>query len=326
MSKTRATAGTIDDVADAVGERISVAVLYPGGREDKVLEPLRASPMEISVEPADPASHDVILLDQPRRNLAKAVFRYGDTPVVYRVRGNLWKEMDIWRFGRSKKLVATNFLYPRLDAAVAVDERLAGIFAEKTGLSKCYTAGLPKDISNWTPATHESRDLQLITLSNFNYRQKINPLKRYVPVVNDFLDRHEGHWRICGEGIHDETFAEFCAEFPHVTFEGYVDPHEYLPSMDAMIHVSEFDAWPNAILEGLASRLPVLTNNFGAFRWDHTPNLLCDEPRDLCLKLKSLQDPDKRRHIGKQGRQYVADDHDPETIGRQWQEVFEQLL
>lgn len=307
-------------------EPLSVAVLYPGGREDKVLKPLRASPMDIHVEPADPDAHDVILLDQPRFRLGTEVFQHPDTPIAYRVRGNLWKEMDIWRFGRSKKFVAENFLYPRLDAAVAVDERLAGIFAEKTGLSKCYTAGLPKDISNWTPATHESPALQLITLTNLNYNQKLAPLKRFVPVVDDWLNRHEGHWRICGEGLHEETFAEFCAEFDHVSFEGFVDPHEYLPTMDAMLHISEFDAWPNAILEGMASRLPVLTNDFAAFRWDHTPNLICDEPRHLCQRLDALRDPDERRRIGKESRQYVAQYHEPARVGREWQEVFQQLV
>lgn len=323
MSKTRQQT---EPVAETTQESISVAVLYPGGREDKVLVPLRASDMDISVEPDDPAAHDVILLDQPRYNLGKEVFRNGDTPVVYRVRGNIWKEMDIWRFGRSKKLLAENVLYPRLDAAVAVDPRLAGIFAEKTGLDSCYSAGLPKDIHNWTPATHERQDLQLITLTNLNYTQKINPLKRYVPVVNDWLSRHDGHWRICGEGIHDEDFGEFCSEFAHVSFEGFVDPHEYLPTMDVMLHISEFDAWPNAILEGMASKLPVLTNDFPAFRWDHTPNVVCDEPRELCLKLDRLQDPKERRHLGEQSRQYVADHHQPAEIGRQWQEVFQKIL
>lgn len=298
-----------------------VAVLYPGGRAEKLLQPLEASELEVAVEPDRPEDYDVIMCDQPRYKLAYAVARFRDTPVCYRVRGNIWKEMDIWRFGRSKKFVAENFVYPQLDGAVAVDTRLADIFEGKTGVPT-GAAGLAKDLDAWPNATHETPTLNLITLTNMNYRQKIGPLFEYMPVVEEWLADHGGTWYICGKGMHADRVREATADLSHVHFWGYIDPAEYLPQMDAMIHVSNFDAYPNAILEGFASNLPVLTNDFAAFKRDAAPNIVCDSPAEMTDRLARLADPGERARLGELGRRYITESHTMAEIGEQYTEFF----
>lgn len=302
-------------------EDIDVAVLYPGGREEKLLRPLNASSLNITVEPDRPQDYDVIMLDQPRYKLAHAVLKYRTTPVVYRFRGNIWKEMDIWRFGRSKKFVAEHFLYPQLDAVIAVDDRLGDIFTAKTGV-KSYSAGLAKESDQWPDRQHQGSELTLITLTNMNYTQKIGPLKTYIPVINRFLKANGGHWHICGEGINEEQVAQWTQPYEHVSFDGFVDPRNYLPFADGLIHVSEFDAYPNAILEGFASDLPVLTNAFEAFERDHAPNIVCDGPYHMQQQLKRLENPEERELEAAKGRTYLRNYHTETYVGEQYEHAF----
>jgi glycosyltransferase involved in cell wall biosynthesis len=307
-------------------QQINVAVRHLGGRADKLMTPLKASTLNVDVDPGGISNYDVLMLDQPRYKLAKEVATNRDVPTAYRVRGNIWKEMDIWRFGRTKKFVAENFIYPELDGAVAVDNRLANIFNAKTGVSPVGSAGLAKDLDEWADAEHKTSELELITLSNFNYKQKVGPLKAYIPVINEFLKENGGHWYICGEGIYDDDFAEVCEDFPHVSFEGYIDPHEYLPNADAMIHVSEFDAYPNAVLEGYASNLPVLTNSFIAFQREYAPNITHAAPVEMVETLRQLEQPEYRRELGQQGKQYIREYHTPEYVGKQYERYFRTLV
>jgi len=304
---------------------ITVAVRHLGGRAEKLMVPLRASDMEIVVDPPSLDGVDVVMLDQPRYNLAHEVVRNGDVPVVYRVRGNLWKEMDIRRFGRTKKVVATNLIYPRLDGAIAVDGRLAGIFQDKTGV-ETHSAGLVKEPSLWENARHTGSALELLTLTNFNYNQKVMPMKPYIQHINRWLDDNGGHWYLCGEGIHADHFAEYCAGLENVSYHGYVDPHEYLPRMDAMIHVSEFDALPNSVLEGFASNLPVLTNDFAAFDREDAPNITHSSPLAMVDTLKKLRDAEVRQHYGRRGRDYLAAHHSRECVARQYEQAFAQVI
>jgi hypothetical protein len=305
---------------------MSIAIKHLGGRSEKLLTPFDAAPFDYTIDPPSLSKYDVLMLDQPRYKLAKEVLVNNGTPVVYRVRGNIWKEMDIWRFGRSKKFVAERLIYPQLDGAIAVDDRLATIFETKTGVTPVGAAGLAKVPSEWPDATHETSDLSLVTLTNFNYKQKVMPMKEYIPVINEWLDDHGGHWHLCGEGVHDDHFAAYTSNFEHVSYEGYIDPHEWLPRMDAMIHISNFDAYPNAVLEGYAANLPVLTNAFAAFQREHAPNITHTAPADLIQTLGELQEPARRAELGNQGKQYLREYHTPEHIGKQYADYFAHLI
>lgn len=321
------------DATQAYGDNITysdvnmnIAIKHLGGRADKLLTPFDAAPFEYDIEPANLSEYDVLMLDQPRYKLAIEVLRNTNTPVVYRVRGNIWKEMDIWRFGRAKKVVAENFIYPRLDGAIAVDERLAGIFSSHTGVSPVGAAGLAKQRSEWENADHDSQELSLITLTNFNYRQKVDPMKPYIDRVDKWLESNGGHWYLCGEGLHDDRFAAFTDSYENVSYAGYIEPQEWLPEMDAMLHISEFDAYPNAILEGFASKLPVLTNDFAAFKREHAPNVTHHSPEQLLTTLEELTKPAYRDDLGSRGLQYIGEYHTPEHIGKQYADYFAQLI
>lgn len=316
-----ATVRPSGDVADR--DAISVAVTHPGGRIDKLLDPLETTGLNVVLGPSDPGSHDVILMDQPRSQMVRTMARYRETPIIYRVRGNLWKEMDIWRFGRAKRLLATNVVYPRLDGAIAVDARLGHIFKSKTGVGNVGVAGLAKDPSDWPDACHDSEALNLISITNFNYEQKAMPLFHELETINDWLADNGGHLSICGEGYNEHRFRDRCRKLAHVSFEGYIDPKTYLPEMDAMLHISEFDAYPNVILEAMASHLPVLTNNFAAFDRPQTPNLVYRD--DIRNQLDRLTDPEFRSLLADRGYSYVRENHSYETIGQQYQRFIEHI-
>jgi len=303
---------------------VSVAVTHPGGRIDKLLDPLATTSLNVAVEPTEPGDYDVILMDQPRSKMVGPLARYRDTPIIYRVRGNLWKEMDIWRFGRLKRYVATNIVYPQLDGAIAVDARLGHIFKSKTGVSNVGVAGLAKDPDNWPTASHDTERLDLISITNFNYRQKVMPLYRELDTINDWLTHNDGHLYVCGDGYNEQQFRERCAQLPNVSFCGYIDPKEYLPDMDAMVHISEFDAYPNVILEAMASNLPVLTNDFAAFNRPQTPNPIYSD--DITEQLARLRDPSVRQTLADDGRRYVRENHSYEVIGQQYERFLRHVV
>jgi glycosyltransferase involved in cell wall biosynthesis len=298
--------------------------LFGSGRLDNLADPLEAAGVEIVTDPAGP---DAVITDVPGTTLLK----HGLDPtrsgsLVYRLRGNYWAEIGDEPLGDLRARVANRAIFSLADALIAPDDRLAKIMAAETGLGdRIHTVPLPKRVDVWPEPNHEGEELTLLTLTNMDYRQKIKPLHAYMSGVNHWLDEHGGHWYICGDGSETASCQRWIDGCEHISYEGFVDAREFLDRADVLLHFSGMDIQaPNAILEGMASGLPVVTNDFGLFD-DLPPVTAVDGNWPLRRTLSRLQDPEVRDRKGHQGRDYVRLRHNPDRIGEQLREVIESL-
>lgn len=306
---------------------VSVAVVYPGDRVEKVAVPLRASRMDVSIAPDDPYNHDIVLADNADRDLGVEVLRNPthDATLVYRMRGDVFRELDLWDMNPIKKWAATRVVLQHVDATIAVSPGTATTFAARTGVPT-GVAGLVKDPTEWPTTVHTDRELRLTSLTNLNYRLKVAPIIEWAPVVDDVLAETGGYWRICGDGEHAAAVREALAPYDHVEFAGYVDAHAELDRANALLHPSRLDALPNAILEGLASELPVVTTDFHEFVRYGDPLSRVGSEADLRETLQALTDPATRAERGRAGVERIRRDHTAEVVARQYEAFFTEVL
>lgn len=307
---------------------ISVAVMYPGNRVDKVAVPLRASQMDVEIDPAEPYARDIVLADNADRDLGREVLKkpLHDAKLIYRMRGDVFRELDLWPMHPVKKWGAKNVVLPNVDGVIAVTDLLAQKYDEQTNVTPTGSAGLAKRVDDWPDVQHQDEELRIVTLTNVNYMRKIQPLIEWAPVVDEILDELGGRWHICGDGEHEATLESEFSTLENVSFEGYVDGEEELAASNLMIHASWLDGQPNAILEGLASGLPVITNPWPEFLNFGWPLDIVTDRHGLRDRLERYTTPDVRDARGREGTQYINEFHSPEAVGRDYERYFAEVL
>lgn len=291
---------------------LRVGLVDTSGREHLVRQPLRAAGQTVIDSPADPADCDVILTDTPGPDTLRAGLE--STPTVLRLRGNLWREYSTLRFGRARALVNDFAVFGVLDGVLAPDRRLREVVNQRTRAPASWYAGLPIDPEEWPSVKHRRDELRALTLTNLDYQGKTEPLLDWVPVVERALRAGE-QWVIGGDGEHAGRVAAACEDCERVSYRGFVDAGTHLAQSNLLLHPSRFDiSMPNAVLEGVASGLPVVTTRFPPLAAGAaTRGVAADE---LPAVLKCLRDPaDRRRRT--EHHPDVLRQHRPQRIGEQ---------
>lgn len=298
--------------------------MHPSGRVDKLTTPLETTALDVAIDPPDPSAHDVVLIDTPDINLAKAVLRgpLTDATVIYRMRGDVFREMDLWDMPAWKRVAARRIMLSHVDGAIAAGRYLARVYRQETGIDAA-SVGMPIESDAWPTISHTDGELRAVTLTNAGYRPKVDPIRAWAPVVDGVLEAVGGRWRVCGDGRYADRLADGLDEYDNVEWAGFVDPAAELERSNLMLHPSNLDGQPNAILEGMASNLPVVTNAFGAFTESTLPLQVAHNDDALRLALQQYTDPGVRQAAGAAGRECVAANHSPAEIGRQFAVYFE---
>lgn len=305
---------------------ISVAIQYPGSRVNRITYPLSKTSIRYEISPDNPFDYDFILLDCPGINAIKPIMRgkLSDTKIIYRVQGDIlraFQEMNYTNFKyRSAKRV-----FSHLDGAISIESVLARRFTNVTGVENVALAGLAKSEKYWPTVKHTDEKLRLISVTNVNYIGKIQPMIDYAPAIDMFLERNGGYWHIYGKGKLSGYLQDNLENYDNIMYCGYNDEiKERYARANCMLHLSNFDSLPNAILEGFASNLPVITNMFSVFS-NYDGPILTTEYKMIDAVLSAMQDPSTRSKRGKKGRRYLNSHHTPEIIGRQYRQAFEIL-
>jgi glycosyltransferase involved in cell wall biosynthesis len=293
---------------------MNIALVFQGNRASTLTEPLDAVGQDYDVSPSNLMPYDVMIVDSPNPQILKYQLM---TPgkVVLRLRGNLWKERK-QNGTRWTQEITDRIILPRVDGLLAPDQRLEAFWHNRIGRTSSIPLGLPIDSTEWPSKDHSKEELELVTLTNADYAEKIEPLLEYAPLVNELLEENGGTWRICGDGEYS-TYLEDTGKFSHIEYCGFVDPKPMLERSNVMLHLSNFDIeHPNAVLEGAASNLPVVTNGFAGFK-DSGLVTQCEDDDALRTALERLQQPAKRQCIARQQQEYLCSKHTPKRIGRQ---------
>lgn len=308
-------------------ENISVAVMYPGGRIDRLTKPLFATDMNVSVEPNNPYEHDIVMLDNADKYIFKPIFksRGKKSKVIYRIRGDMLRAYIEMNNTKLKYYIA-KYMIGHVDAAISIEPILAEKFSRVTGVNPIGYAGLAKNLSDWPNVSHSTHNLRLISLTNCYYLDKVQPIIDYAPTVNEYLENNEGVWNIYGKGSHSSYLKDNLKSYENINFRGYTkNVKEVLKDSNCMLHLSRFDSMPNAILEGMACNLPIITNPYDVFTAYGFP-LIIRNRSNINVMLEKLENPDFRKKYGQFGMENVRENHNPEVIGSQFAEFFKSIL
>lgn len=303
---------------------MTVAIAEPSdNRVDRLKWPLNEAGVAVDVlpeaTPLNPATmsedYDAIILDTPNVGILKWSYVPTETPIVYRLRGNLWKAHLDLRAGWLRTFVFDSIGVQGMAGALTPSPRLDQYFRERTGINTTTVAEMPIAPSNWPTVSHEGETLQIVTLTNADYKEKVQPIIDWMAVVNRTLAETGGRWLIGGDGKYSDRLDRAASQYESIEYGGYIDAEASLKASNLMLHPSWFDIRaPNAMVEGMASNLPVVTTDFSPFGETPTVQVTQSTLQDVLIR---FTDAREREVQGLKQRKYLHEQHNPATIGSQ---------
>lgn len=322
-TKAQATATEREDA-----ELPSVALLSQSDRTWQTTVALDRTEIEYAVDPADPWAFDVLVIETPDKKMLRhvAAGKFKDTKVLFRMRGDPYWGIGHWYdhpfppVRKAKQYMALKQL-EWVDGCVAIAEHQAAKYRANAG-RPTQLVQLSRDVSEWPDTVHTDHEIRALTLTNCMYPNKIGPIIEHISTVNDVLAETGGQWVIGGKGRYADRISDAVEGHEHVSFPGYVDAKARMKEANIMLHLSDFDSFAGAILEGCASRLPVVTTTHPAFTNADLPVDVFDTKQQLTTLLQRYADPEIRAHVGTQNEAHVADRFNHDVLGQRWADVL----
>jgi glycosyltransferase involved in cell wall biosynthesis len=191
---------------------------------------------------------------------------------------------------------------------------------------------IPVPIENFPPRQHrESSPLRVVSVTNFNYPQKVAALGRFLESYGDFLAANDITVNVAGKGIAWESFRTQHAT--RAQFSGFVrDVANLYSEHDVFVHFSDLDAFPYVVLEAQAAGLPVIVNPACGMLEQVDENEtgffanLEDREATQSLLLRLRDSVAFRAKIGEQARQSVQQRYSLSTIGENLRRLLPNAL
>lgn len=298
-----------------------VALHFQSNRISTVRGPLEAVGVETVELGEHTGGYDVIICDSPGLLSDHIGSR---RPVVLRLRGNMWAERGHSALANPVMWAKDRLLASICDGVATPDERLDTFLRRRTSVETSGVVGLPVTPAEWPTVEHSASALRCVTLTNFDYAEKIAPLYDWADVVERRLGSGE-RWRVCGDGELADDFAQHVSDYRHVDYCGFQDAAAELADANLLLHPSDMDIqMPNAILEGVASNLPVVTNDFQPFVENRAVSAV--STTQLPGLLSDFRDADRRRQVAAGAGAFVADAHAPARIGNKYRSFLETVV
>jgi glycosyltransferase involved in cell wall biosynthesis len=250
-------------------------------------------------------------------------FRGWKRPVMLTVHGEYTIEKPQWRY-----------MYPAAVKMADIITTPSHYLRERLGLDKAVVIPNAVFPGLFRAVGHEERDeINIVTVTKFSFKDKSEgalKLLRIVERAQQCTDR-KINCTIIGGGKYLEYAKERSKEYDvHADFKGFVDrPADYFEGCDIFAYYSEHDNFPMAVLEGMASGLPIVTNCVGAVgeMIDHGESgLIARSDEEYANHLLSLiDDVSYRARIGARAREKVESTFSWNTIVERYVRLYEQL-
>jgi glycosyltransferase involved in cell wall biosynthesis len=215
--------------------------------------------------------YDLIQADEMLRNGVLGVIKKlrHDTPLVICLRG--WDDYTNahGQYGRLKHhsiRLRGKLVFKHADCALFLSYVCREAMRRHYTFESNRVVGRPFDIARFRDFDSPSDvddTMQILTVTNFRYRQKARGVITILDALRPIFDRNEHiRYAIAGDGREFDTVAEYVESYPHndrVDLLGYRNdiPH-LLFHADLFVYVSYLDALPMAVLEAQAAGLPVV--------------------------------------------------------------------
>lgn len=206
------------------------------------------------------------------------------------------------------------------------------------GFKKAIVIPNAVDLSKFNKVNLASRDFfNILTVTKFWFPGKARGLIELARIIfnlaKDF-DRRI-NWRIVGFGplLEDVKKSVSTLDKPknvNVQWFGFDLPQKYFSDSDIFAYFSYEDNMPIAIMEAMASGLPVVTNKVGAVNEiiDSTKDgFIASNPQDYQnILLKLMNDFNLRQSIGEAARKKIEENFSWKVILPRWIEIYKSLL
>lgn len=242
-------------------------------------------------------------------------------PTVLSILGDYTVEQNIWQGFYSRMITL-------VDATTVPSQHLK----QKLGVSEATVIPNAVFPERFKPARHEARDeLRLATVMSFYFPDKVRGLLNIIEILNK-IRGYRFKYTIIGGGQYLDTIKHQVAGTKvNVNFTGFLqDPKPTLTDSDIFLYYSHHDASPVAILEAMASGLPVITNNVGAVSEmiDSGKNGFIADNDESYLEylLSLLGDYKLRQKIGQNARTKVEEKFNWHTVTLDYIQIYDNLL
>ncbi len=175
---------------------------------------------------------------------------------------------------------------------------------------------------------------------NFNVGTitRITPIKdilTFIRAAKHIREKHRARFYIIGE-VEDEEYYDECLEMieklklkPYIEFTGYQNSLDWYRELDVFTLPSLSEGFPLTILEALSCEVPCIATDVGGI-----PEILDEEflvrrwdPEGLAKKICwLLDDPERRRRIGLEGRELVESKFSLEEMVQEYKSVYKGIM
>ena len=167
---------------------------------------------------------------------------------------------------------------------------------------------------------------------------RVTPIKdilTFIRAAKHVLKKHKAKFYILGE-VQDEEYFEECQGLlkklelePYVEFTGFQKSTDWYPEFDVFVLSSLSEGFPLTILEALSCEVPCVATDVGG-----VPEILDDrflvhkwDPEGLAEKISwLLENPEKRRKIGIEGRELVKSKFSLSKMVQEYRELYEEMI
>lgn len=177
----------------------------------------------------------------------------------------------------------------------------------------------------------ENEVFTFISIAHFRPQKDYKTLFKSIKIIKDlgyeinlFVLGHLG-----GESWPQEMLIQYNIE-DNVSLLGFVnEPEMYIDKADALVLSTFWEGTPNAILEGMANQLPIISSEVPGCK-ELLEKSGCgylakgEDPNDLANKMIELMSLKKEvlLDIGRKGYSYVNNNYKEDKIFRRWEELI----
>lgn len=268
--------------------------------------------------------------------------RLFNIPFIIRVRADVWAIYEEQKeYCNPATLLYEYFLltlctavFKRATRLFTVSEYLKDIIKEK-GIKKekIRVMRTAIDCDRFRPGTREKKGITILSVSNLTFKKKTEGIIDIIPVIDEIISQYNTiEYCITGRGPFSYMVVNALKTVTNkdkIHFVGFKKDIETLYSQaDIFIHYSHLDAYPTAVLEAMASGLPVIATRKGGIveQVKETTGFLVDDTTVEKTLKTLIENESLRKTMGEMGRSFVKESLNLSRIAQQYKKEIDQVL